>query len=246
MRSLFAKLSFFSTHLAVSKRYWAYAAGEILLIVVSLLLALQINQLNKQREDELLRTGYYQSLVNDFKSDLKKIEQAKNAFKNELDKIDAYGRRLSSPQANDETLVQITRDEFNPNIPPFVSYTQTTLDTMRERGHLGMLDTAVLKQLNEIAALKDEHFTYRRVTLESHSRLLERYLSNYPIRISVVDKGPLFDKSWENVNVPNLFADFNGLLTISRAAVMNAIFYYEKIEVKTAESIKVIEATNTH
>jgi len=50
------------------KKYLLYAIGEIVLIVFSLLLALQINQLYQNRQDKKLQATYYQMLIEDFQT----------------------------------------------------------------------------------------------------------------------------------------------------------------------------------
>ncbi len=60
------------------KKYFIYGIGEILLVVIGILIALQINNLNEQRKLDRLTTTYSENLELDLISDLKEIEKALN------------------------------------------------------------------------------------------------------------------------------------------------------------------------
>lgn len=221
-----------------------YALGEMLLIVLSLLLALQLNQLNQKSADNKLRITYYQMLIEDYQTDLQQLQLAQNNFQNELNVIVNFSNRLNSTLATQDTLIHIARNEFNPNIPPFVRYTSTTIETITQTGHLNLIDNQIIQQINLLQTLQNEQLTYQNITLESQARLLENYLSNYPLYRGEINQGQLYESLWENINTHQLLLDFNALLTITRSAFNNALFYYEKIEEETIKLINLIEIQN--
>ena len=59
-------------------RYLIYALGEIVLVVIGILLALQINTWNNSREDRLEERGLLLRLEKELNRDLKEIEEVKN------------------------------------------------------------------------------------------------------------------------------------------------------------------------
>ena len=66
-------------------KYFKYAIGEILLVMVGILLALQVNNWNTERLNRQTEKNYYCQLVIDFESDktdlLKLIEASKQRVK---------------------------------------------------------------------------------------------------------------------------------------------------------------------
>lgn len=61
-------------------RYLLYATGEILLVVIGILIALQVNNLNENRKDLNLERVYYKSLLIDLERDsLEYVEREENA-----------------------------------------------------------------------------------------------------------------------------------------------------------------------
>jgi hypothetical protein len=51
------------------KNYLLYAVGEIILVAIGILLALQVSNLNEQRNNEELRQSYYKNLLYDLTRD---------------------------------------------------------------------------------------------------------------------------------------------------------------------------------
>jgi hypothetical protein len=85
-------------------KYMLYAIGEIVLVVIGILIALQINNLNEKRIQNELETQYLFSLKEEFQSNLKELEgtieqNAKNlAFALEISKHTGPG----NPSISDE------------------------------------------------------------------------------------------------------------------------------------------------
>ncbi|PQB05701.1 DUF6090 family protein [Aureitalea marina] len=68
------------------RKYMVYAIGEIILVVIGILIALQINNWNQGKIEETALQGYLTSISNNIQSDLKKIEYLKQK------RIDASSR----------------------------------------------------------------------------------------------------------------------------------------------------------
>ena len=54
-------------------KYFKYAIGEILLVVIGILIALQINNWNEERKDRKLEKNYVELLTQDLRSDAKNL-----------------------------------------------------------------------------------------------------------------------------------------------------------------------------
>lgn len=54
-------------------KYLIYAIGEIVLVVIGILIALQINNRNEEHKQKEKRNSYYLSMIESFEKDLKKI-----------------------------------------------------------------------------------------------------------------------------------------------------------------------------
>lgn len=154
-RSFFVKIKNASV-----KTYLLYAIGEMLLIVVSLFLALQLNNLNEKRKSHKRLDTFKALLTQDLQEDLSNLTNAKATFELEMNEIDDYSERLNAPGATIDTLIKIAKTEFNPNIPPFVQFNRTNWETLKATGDVGLIDQAVIRGMNDLLYLQREQRYY--------------------------------------------------------------------------------------
>ena len=73
-------------------KYLKYAIGEILLVMIGILLALQVNNWNEDRKNNLRLTSHYQELKDELNYDLERWQD----LVNQLNAIDSMGIYLRS------------------------------------------------------------------------------------------------------------------------------------------------------
>ena len=94
-------------------RYLLYALGEIVLVVIGILIALQINNWNENRKTERKIKNSLLALKGDLAQDTVLIS-ARLPFINEQYILNESLRaRVANPEASVDTLVKIMRFEFN-------------------------------------------------------------------------------------------------------------------------------------
>ena len=74
MAKIFRKFRFETIGSMISKKYFAYALGEIALIVFGILIALEIDNWNNARQLKTLEIKYLKEMISNLRSDLKDIE----------------------------------------------------------------------------------------------------------------------------------------------------------------------------
>jgi hypothetical protein len=65
-------------------RYLTYAIGEIVLVVIGILIALQINNWNENRKNEITEADYYCRILDDFELNEKLIEETSTLLTNKI------------------------------------------------------------------------------------------------------------------------------------------------------------------
>src|SRR5690606_10701275 len=95
-------------------KYLLYALGEIFLVVIGILIALQINNCNDIRMQRDLSHNYIGSLRKDLAADLVYFNLQVEMDSTDLAKLQSLSKRLSSPLATMGTLIRIARFEFLP------------------------------------------------------------------------------------------------------------------------------------
>lgn len=138
-----------------TKRYLIYAIGEIVLVVIGILIALQINNWNEAYKDHQLEQAYYCRLLEDVNQDqllldnLKKDNDARLKSNNEL--IHLLQLKTSDREkvikALRETITKI-RFKFRPSVSAF--------EDLKSSGKLNILTDFTLKKqlLNYYAVME--------------------------------------------------------------------------------------------
>ena len=85
-------------------KYLLYAIGEIILVVIGILIALQINNWNEEAKEKRVANSYIQSLRTDFANDVILLGNLIASFDKELTKDLALSKRLSSQTSNSDTI----------------------------------------------------------------------------------------------------------------------------------------------
>jgi hypothetical protein len=112
-------------------KYLLYAAGEIILVVIGILIALEINNWNQNKSEQVALSGYLTSISKNIKADIEKIEGLKMSRLNTLSKTPylLYTMKdLNFISRNDlkmasEILANISNlEHFNAHLSAFESY----------------------------------------------------------------------------------------------------------------------------
>ena len=108
-------------------KYLKYAIGEIVLVVIGILIALQVNNWNENRKKIMVKSGYTHSLINDFKTDSIALSALISRLERDSIVFRKFQNRIKLSESKFDTLVNMYRSEF-----PFLysgnySFNNTTL-----------------------------------------------------------------------------------------------------------------------
>lgn len=166
--------------------YVLYAIGEIILVVVGILIAVQIDDWNKQKQNHKTEMRYISDLINDLTQDsiylasIKKISDAQVKSKDRLEEF-WEGKKI-----NEDSLYQIfqsqwaNRYSFKPSA--------TTLSEMKSTGTLGVISNELLRK-----KILETYFKY------------DQYLENDEALYKKLQE-KCMDAIYERI--PNLFGKF--------------------------------------
>jgi hypothetical protein len=188
-------------------KYFKYAIGEIILVVIGILIALQINNWNEQRKDSVAETNLLIGLQNEFKINLEKIESAidtnqkntdacfritemirGNLLEKQTDKLDSLLGRLGVLASFDARRA-VTDEIINSG----------KLDILKN-DPLRVLITRWPAQLEE--AKEDIGFTVNNY----NNNLMPFLINNFPLANAEITK------QWENKNI-RMYSDTSNFRT---------------------------------
>lgn len=84
-------------------KYLKYAIGEIVLVVIGILIALQINNWNEDKADQKKEINYLKSIKNEMESNLQSVKIEEQRILNFIKREEVLIKIMSSPEAIDST-----------------------------------------------------------------------------------------------------------------------------------------------
>jgi uncharacterized membrane protein YgaE (UPF0421/DUF939 family) len=129
-------------------KYFKYAIGEIVLVVIGILIALQINNWNENRKTENIKQDYYYQILEDLKKDLKfskatieEFENNKILFQNYYQIYDKQELDLPEIFTAINKLVIATKP---------LSFNSSTIETLQNSGDIKLIPTSIRNKLIDL------------------------------------------------------------------------------------------------
>ena len=195
-------------------KYFKYAIGEIILVVIGILIALQINNWNEKRKNKITENEYYCQLLADLNLDFNRLEILESKSK-EVQKLgNQFLLDLDSQTKSLDYLlnsyVQIIRyDDFIP--------TQIAFQDLLSSGNINLLKDKALK--NQIILYYQEVEILAEKMTSNNKRL-----SDDNSNLSVIDFG------WHKMKKFTLNSEVRELLPINNWHLNKDSEYFKKIQ----------------
>jgi hypothetical protein len=151
-------------------KYFKYAIGEIVLVVIGILIALQINNWNENRKTDIITQSYYAQILFDLDKETKNIEERVLFLDSSIASIDNYfgimmRPNLETTQILDELLkVRVTFQ--------LLSFNANTIGTLESTGEIKLLPEKIRNSLIELKREQD--------LISSRAKIVyDNYLNGY-------------------------------------------------------------------
>ena len=193
-------------------RYLIYAIGEIVLVVIGILLALQINNRNEYRKEKLSWNTYTKSLIKDLRQDTITLNKTIAFIENDSIQLEKQLVRLSSAKSTIDTLKKIARYEISTDSKAFRPTNNKTFLAMQSNGTVELFDEETYGLLLNLQTIQN---IAEQIIIANNALFLEKvssYMSKYPINSIKTVEGPLEDQAWKNADKDELFRTVQGLM----------------------------------
>lgn len=176
-------------------KYLLYAIGEIILVVIGILIALQINNANENNKNKSVKKEYINSLIKDVKSDSIILNTLINDMQDDLDELNSFYERLSEPNATIDTLKYIYNYEYRNFFSPANTLITQTIEALTSTGDINLFDKPIRDEIMRY------HFSQKAVILGTQKNM-DLFLDN----VSNRNLPPIIDTRDSLLNViPNKF-----------------------------------------
>jgi hypothetical protein len=195
-------------------KYFKYAIGEIVLVVIGILIALSINNWNEQVKGQRLADSYIKSLQTDLENDVVLLGNLIASFDQELTKNLALSKRLSAITANSDTIKKIARYEFLPYFNPTNELNLNTFNALISTGNIGLLERDFADKIQkhnslQLSVLKGSEFNIK-ISADVGKEYIQKYPLNSPHNAI---NGQIMDSFWSQTDENQLKIELNAVLT---------------------------------
>jgi hypothetical protein len=133
--------------------YLRYAIGEILLVVIGILIALQINNWNENRKLDKSRQEYYRQLLIDLNKDKESANNFIERFKKEREEYNNY---LKLYEKKNLTPSEVYNKLMKLNLASgFMKFNSNTIESLRSSGELILFPLEIRNKLLDLKVLQD-------------------------------------------------------------------------------------------
>ena len=131
-----------------NSKYLKYAVGEIVLVVIGILIALQINNWNENKKLNVKRQGYYLQLLEDLSKDkvfakntIAKFEAQRKAYEDYLNKFSDSNLTIKAMYAH---LLKLNGESFG------ISFNTSTIESLQNSGEIALIPPGLRNRLVDL------------------------------------------------------------------------------------------------
>ncbi|MFL0353979.1 DUF6090 family protein [Xanthomarina sp. GH4-25] len=219
-------------------KYVKYAIGEIILVVIGILIALQINNWNEARKSEDIRNNYYKQVLQDLAKDYKTIN---NQIKTLNSNIALYNEFVAAfpNQKNPEAIV-MSAAKLNYTFA-YLQFNSNTIETLQTTGDIKLLPSEIRNKLIDLKNMQNNTIAQ---AYGNNDNFIKEFLSAIKLGYSpntLLLKGasPQSNQLYTDLKVANNFSEI--------ALILNAAYglkdFTERDQLKGFQAI--IENINT-
>lgn len=126
-------------------RYFFYALGEIILVVIGILIALQINNWNQEKIGHNLERVYLQNLIGDLESQLLELERQRNNAQFVKEALKRVTANINNG-FSEADLTQYNQDMQSIVITRTLNLYDATFQDLKSTGNMNLISNETLKQ----------------------------------------------------------------------------------------------------
>ena len=193
-------------------KYFKYAIGEILLVVLGILIALQINNWNENRKNQQKVQEYYSQLLSDFNRDTSTLNFNIKRLEKNIEAYDSYINKLKVQNLPLDTIWHhMKKIEFTSGK---VEFNMQTFEAMESTGDLNMFPSELR---NALMALNTNQISYKEIA-ENNDKVYIDLIKTNPLAFkdTYLNELKLQPNLYKNFDLeeqlPTLMADLNQAL----------------------------------
>jgi hypothetical protein len=188
-------------------RYILYAIGEIVLVVIGILIALQINNWNEERKAAIIEEGYLNGLNSDLDRDQYVQDSIIKIFNFKIENLKGLETELKRLKKEDAYQKAMNYYMVSIGFPEFVS-NDHTLETLKSSGNIEAISNKELR--SRLLDYYDDVEVYYKTQNAANDIMLNLLLHNHIFDLKAIEDEKWMNDKWKddlNQNEINVFTN---------------------------------------
>jgi hypothetical protein len=223
-----------------TSKYFKYAIGEIILVVIGILIALQVNNWNELRKQQTQKQSYLLSLYDNLQQDSIRIHSIIRFYKEDQRVIDDLIERVETSNHVLDTMQKLARYDFNMNMDIISSFNDETYQILINTGNIDLLDKELVQRLIQLNKIQSLALSINNMSLDFYTKLTIDYGLKYSAKTSSPFSDRILDPVWEDVNEKEFVIYFNALVSGKEALGQNVLYICKPLIEATELLLEVI------
>lgn len=221
-------------------KYLKYSIGEILLVVLGILIALQINNWNENRKNRNNLQLYYSQILEELKKDESFI---KNRVSQLNSSITAYEKHLNEIDSQLTLENLVTKQSSLSLTPSLLRFNTNTLETLQSTGDIKLLPVEIRNKILDLKNIQNAWIEVvsvnNKIIATDVSDIINLGLSNNVLSLANSQSPKLYENLNIQKNLPKIALMLNGVLQLKHRNEADLKVGLEKM-VKNIKQVKII------
>lgn len=183
-------------------KYLVYAIGEIVLVVIGILIALQINTNNDLKKRNKLKQIYSKSLIANLKQDSITVTRFLKTTEKDFNQFLNHFKLVNNSTITYDSLVHIARFEFEQTTSVFpISFNNQTFKTLVASGDIELFNKEISYDLMQLNSAQEQFNLSVNAHNNNYIRQISKYGEFYPMQMAIPKtESPVQKLMWNNIN----------------------------------------------
>ncbi|MDP5093475.1 MAG: DUF6090 family protein, partial [Polaribacter sp.] len=137
-----------------TSKYFKYAIGEIVLVVIGILIALQINNWNENQKKNRIKQTYIKNLITDFTNDTIQLNENLRINFEYKQNIDSTLNFINNSTPNIDTIYNYIKKSTNSGLRVINNYNDNTFGILISSGNIDLFSNNLTNELMELNRLQ--------------------------------------------------------------------------------------------
>lgn len=210
-------------------RYFKYAIGEIILVMIGILLALQVNNWNENHKKKQLKNEYKSSLIIDYTKDTLQLNARVLSNKQRLQKLDTIVTNIESGfyKSVEDYADIFLEDAVGIRVTNI--YNTNSFNLLISSGNIDLLDKSLRTELMELNRLQNYENTVQNGNKDYFFKFMEHVSLKYPTFGDPYSDDITSKLLWKHVKLEDLPKDLTALIRQEQYTITRYIELSERV-----------------